>query len=168
MSAPERAGLRVGFLLVVAVLSAAVATWRVLDSDARGAGLAALVGGIALVGSQLWARGKLWTFLDVIAYRAYDATILAAVAWETRNDDPATAVAALVALAGGFLASYFVARGRALGYSIWDSTVNRALRCGLLSAALLTGSEGWLWTLAVVSVLTALVRASQAFKESRV
>lgn len=167
MSAPERAGLRVGSLLILALAASGVAAWQVLDGDVHGAGVATSVAGIALVLSQMWARGALWTFLDAIAYRIFDAAILATIAWQARIGDPSTAVAALTALAGGFLASYFVARGRALGYEIWASTVNRALRCGLLAVALLTGGSGWLWTLAVVSVLTALVRASQAFKESR-
>ena len=169
MSAPDRGRPLVGAVLLIALVASAIACWQVLDGSPRAAGGATLVASVAVVCSSMLARGSRWTFLDVIAYRVFDAAILGAIAWVARPVDASLALAALLALAGGFLASYFVARGRALGYSIWGSTVNRAVRCGLLTGALLVDDPAaWLWTLAVLSGLTALIRASQAFKEARV
>lgn len=168
MSAPNNGrGVLVGLLLAVAVIATGLATWQVLEGNRRPAGWAALAAAAALVISSMAVRGPVLTFLDAIAYRAFDAAILGSIAWELRAAAPGAATAALSALAFGFLASYAVARGRALGYAIWGSTANRAIRSALVVIALLAGSPFWLWALAVFSALTALVRASQAFKEAR-
>jgi uncharacterized protein YmfQ (DUF2313 family) len=108
-------------------------------------------------------------FLGAVAYRLFDGAVLSAIAWSARSTAPSVSVTALLALIGGFLAAYFAAKGRALGYDVDASTVNRFVRTGLVAVALLSGNLSfWMWTLAILSLLTAVVRASQTFKEEMV
>lgn len=100
--------------------------------------------------------------------RAFDGAILAALAWVTRTSRPAVAAGALVALAAGFLASYIRAKGGSLGYGIEEGVVTPILRYGLLSIALVLDWTSWaIWVVAGVTVLAAVVRASQVAKEER-
>ena len=78
------------------------------------------------------------------------------------------AAGALVALAAGFLASYIRAKGGSLGYGIEEGVVTPIFRYGLLSIALVFGWTSWaIWVVAGVTVLAAVVRASQVAKEER-
>jgi hypothetical protein len=97
-----------------------------------------------------------------------DGAILGSIAWVTRADDPSTAAGAILALAAGFLAAYVRARGAALGYLVEESPGTRAIRCGLISVALIAGWTSWaLYVVAIWMLLVALVRSSQVAKEER-
>ena len=138
----------------------------ILTATPRWGGVAAAVAGLLLVASAMTSRDGVSRFLDSVSYRVFDAAVLSAMAWALRDALPGASAAALLGLAGGCLAEYFCVRGRSLGYSIKAGTANRFIRCALVVLALSSGSPGgWLWTLAVFSLLTAVVRASQAFKE---
>jgi len=138
----------------------------ILTARPRWGGVAAAVAGLLLTASAMTSRDGLSRFLDSISYRVFDGVVLSAMAWALRDVSPGASAAALLGLAGGCLAEYFCVRGRSLGYSIKAGTANRFIRCALVVLALLGGSAGaWVWTLAVFSLLTAALRASQAFKE---
>lgn len=161
----------VAALCVTATLLVALAAWAILVERVAAGGAAALVAGALLVlAGVLAARSK-----DVrarlvvsLADRVFDGVVLAAVAWAFRTEEPAAAVGALLALAAGFLAAYVRARGSALGYLVEESAATRALRVGLISAALLAGWVAWaLFAVAAWMLLVTLVRTSQVAKEER-
>ena len=165
----DRDGVIAWISLVGAVIATGLATAILLSGgEARMAGWAAAAGCVFLTIASISSHTDMARFLGAVAYRAFDALLLSSIAWVARGSDGSAA--ALIALAGGFLAAYFAARGRALGYDIEASTINRFLRTGLVALALLdTGRTSfWLWALAVLSVATAVVRGSQAFKEEMV
>ena len=139
----RRDGAEAWISLAVSVLATCAAAWFIFDSEQVLAG---------------WGVAVVCVTMTV-------ASVLGLLAWQARQVDPGVAAAALIALVCGFLAAYFAARGRSLGYSIDASTINRFLRIGLVAVALLTGEPAWLWVCAVLSATTALVRGSQAFKE---
>jgi hypothetical protein len=154
----------------VAGISIAVATWQLLDRDARAAGCATLVAGVALVAAGVLLQPSDRTARVVLSFadRSFDGFLLGALAWVTRTSDTSTAGAALVALAAGFLASYIRAKGGSLGYGIEEGIVTPVVRYALLALALLLGWDAWaIWTIAAVNVLAAAVRASQVAKEER-
>jgi hypothetical protein len=164
----ERAAVPV--LCLLATVAVGIATWQLLVGERQRAGWAALAAGLCLVVGGVLLRPEdrrarvLLSFVD----RAFDGCILAALAWTTRLTDESVAVAALVALAAGFLASYIRARGGSLGYGIEEGVVTPVLRYGLVSLALILGWESWaIWVVAVLMLLAAGVRASQVAKEER-
>jgi phosphatidylglycerophosphate synthase len=107
--------------------------------------------------------------LDSLADRTFDAAVLGAIAWGTREGDPATSLGALIALAAGFLGSYVRAKGASLGYGVVESPRTRAFRYGVIAIGLLVddGLRWSVWAAAVVSILASLVRSSQVAKEER-
>ena len=158
-------------LAVIAAASIGVATWAILDGRRVTGGVGALVAAVLLIaaGALLGGDGDprarmLISFVD----RLFDGAILGAVAWVTRSPDPLVAAGALLALTSGFLAAYVRARGAALGYVVEESVGTRAIRCGLISAALLGDWGQWAYfVVAGWMLLVALVRASQVVKEER-
>jgi hypothetical protein len=158
-------------LCVAATVAVGCSTWAILDRREELGGVAALVAGVLLVAAGLLlsrSPAPRWRMLLSFADRAFDGAILGAVAWVTRVDDPSTAAGALLALAAGFLAAYVRARGAALGYFVEESPATRAVRCGLISVALIAGWTSWaLYVVAIWMLLVALVRASQVAKEER-
>jgi hypothetical protein len=162
--------------LAASTLSTLAATWWIL---ALGPGVAAGVA-VAAAGAGLLAGGALakrspaaawlrrWWFVDSTLDRLFDGAVLGAIAWISRDAQPATSAGALVALGAGFLASYVRARGAALGYAVEESPATRALRYGVLAIALVTSGLAWgVWAVAGVSFVAALVRSSQVAKEER-
>jgi phosphatidylglycerophosphate synthase len=143
----------------------------VLVARPRLAGVFALAAGALLVVSAAVARRERLVvehLVDSFTDRAFDGCVLAAIAWASRRPDPATSVAAVVALGGSFLAAYVRARGASLGYDVEESVVTRGLRYGLVCVGLLAGWLDWtLWVLATLMLLAAGVRASQVAKEER-
>jgi len=163
----ERDGWIAWLALVASVVTTCVTAYLILLPSGRPA-LVAAAACVTLTVASIAARSDLLRFLGAIAYRAFDGLVLGSIAWVVRTTMPFAAVAALLALAGGFLASYFSARGTALGYGIDGSAANRFFRTGLVAIALWSPrGDRWMVALAVFSLLTALVRASQAFKEER-
>jgi hypothetical protein len=158
-------------LAVIAAASIGLATWAILDGRRVVGGVGALVAAVllvaagALIGRDGAPRSRmLLSFVD----RWFDGAILGAVAWVTRTSDPAVAAGALLALTSGFLAAYVRARGAALGYVVEESPGTRAIRCGLISAAILADWGQWaFFVVAGWMLLVALVRASQVVKEER-
>jgi len=167
---PQGTGWTVPFAAGAMALSGAAAC-LVLVARPRPAGaLAGAAGALLIVGGRLAERrGRpLERILDSLADRAFDGTVLAAVAWSARAVDPATAAGALVALAAGFLGSYVRARGASLGYGVEESAKTRGLRYLLVAGGLVAGWTRWtVWAVAAVSALAAAVRASQVAKEER-
>jgi hypothetical protein len=154
----------------VAAVAIGIATWRLLERDARSAGWATLVAGVALVAAGVLLQPSDRTSRVVLSFadRAFDGCLLASLAWVTRALDRSVAAAALVALAAGYLASYIRAKGGSLGYGIEEGIVTPVVRYALLALALLFGWGAWaIWTIAAVNVLAAAVRASQVAKEER-
>jgi hypothetical protein len=164
----ERAAVPV--LSAAAMLAVVVSAWLLIARDPRAAGWAALVAGSCLVIGGTLLRGGDRRARVALSFsdRAFDGCILAALAWVTRTSRPAVAAGALVALAAGFLASYIRAKGGSLGYGIEEGVVTPILRYGLLSIALILDWTSWaIWLVAGVTVLAAVVRASQVAKEER-
>lgn len=164
----RRDGAEAWAALAVSVLATGAAAWFIFDLQQVAAGWSVAVATVAMTSASVRSHDDVSRFLGAVLYRVFDAVILGLLAWQLRPDDPALAAAALFALVGGFLAAYFAARGRSLGYSIDASTLNRFLRMGLVALALLTGEPAWLWACAALSMATAIVRGSQAFKEEMV
>jgi hypothetical protein len=150
---------------------AAVAGGLILRGDRVAAGYAAAASGAAVVaGGMLWHRWRnpLDRILDSTADRLFDALVLSAIAWRTRQGDPGLSAAALVALGAGFLGAYIRAKGEALGYQVEESMVTRGLRYGLVAAGLISGRvEGTVYAAGAVAAIAALVRTTQVAKEER-
>lgn len=162
----ERDGPVAWTSLAAGVAGTSVAAWMVLAGERAPAGWASAVACAGLTTAAVTSHRDATRFLGAIAYRLFDGALLAAIAWSARSAAPRVSAAALLAIVGGFLAAYFAAKGRSLGYGIEASTVNRFLRTGLVAVGLLSGHLApWIWALAILSLLTAAVRASQAFKE---
>jgi CDP-diacylglycerol--glycerol-3-phosphate 3-phosphatidyltransferase len=162
---------RARLLFAGATALVGAATWLVLEVGTGWAGAAAggsgalILAGAALAGRGGSARERM---LGSAVDRAFDGCVLAAVAWVTREPDPAISAGALLALAAGFLAAYVRARGQSLGYQVEESPVTRALRYAAVSLGLATGELGaGVYAAAGIAILTALVRASQVAKEER-
>jgi len=165
----ERDGAMAWISLAAGVAGTCVATWMVLIGERSLAGWAAAIACVGLTSAAVTSHQDAARFLGAVAYRLFDGAVLSAIAWSARSTAPSVSVAAVLALIGGFLAAYFAAKGRALGYDVDASTVNRFVRTGLVAVALLSGNLSfWMWTLAILSLLTAVVRASQTFKEEMV
>ncbi len=160
----------VPFLCGLAGAGIATATWLLLVRRVAPAGWAALGAGSCLVvaGTMLRPADRRIRVLLSFADRAFDGCVLGALAWVTRDAEPQTAAAALVALAAGFLASYIRAKGGSLGYGIEEGVVTPILRYALLSLALVFGWTPWaVWVVATLVLLAAAVRSSQVAKEER-
>lgn len=160
----------VPFLCGLAAVGIAAAAWLLLDRRVQAAGWVALAAGACLVlgGALLRPADRRIRVLLSFADRAFDGCVLGALAWVTREAEPRTAAAALVALAAGFLASYIRAKGGSLGYGIEEGVVTPVLRYGLLSLALIFGWTPWaVWVVAGLVLLAAVVRSSQVAKEER-
>ncbi len=143
-----------------AFVAIGVTTALVLAGEPVWAGIASSAATVLLAAAVWRAPGHVVAaFLADLADRAFDAAVLSAFAWALRDMDPAASVAALLTLAGGFLGAYVVSRGRALGFATTARPWELVVRCGLVSAALVSGSVAVLWAAAVVASGLAVVRA---------
>lgn len=153
-------------------IAAGLGAWAVIAREpvagavfAAGSGVMLLVGGHR---ANHGAGGPTDRMLDELLDRVWDGAILGSIAWVTRLDEPATAVAALVALSLSALSSYVRARGASLAYSVEESHVTRGFRYGLVVAGLAWGWLSWtLWVVAVISAMAVLVRTLQVAREER-
>lgn len=168
----HRAGTIVAMLCAAAILAVGLVAWAILEDRVRAGGAVGLVAGASLVlAGVLASRAKDTRARMLVSFgdRAFDGVVLAAVAWASRTSEPAAAAGALLSLTAAFLAAYVRARGSALGYLVEESAGTRAVRVGLISAALLTGWTRWaLFVVALWLLLVTLVRVSQVAKEERV
>jgi hypothetical protein len=168
---PPGTALTRAALLGGAVLAAG-AGWFVAGQDLDHAGVVAGVGGLLLlVGGHRANHGEggpVDRMLTELLDRGWDAAVLGAIVWLSRTGSPSVAVGAIVALCASFLSSYVRARGAALGYSVEESHVARGLRYALVTAGLLLNGLGWaVWSVAALSVLSAIVRTGQVAREAR-
>jgi phosphatidylglycerophosphate synthase len=158
---PRSAGPIV-FLEVAAVAGAGAAA-LILRHHRVWAGAVALVGAASLLAGTVRARrsgGRSERLAELLVDRLFDASVLAPLAWVTREASPRVAALALFALGGSFVASYERARGAALGYRASEGVPYRASRDGLLVMGLLTGwIEAALWAFVVLSMAAVLVRS---------
>jgi hypothetical protein len=151
---------------------AAIAAWGIVRGDRVAPAVLVGVGGaLLLVGTHRanhGAGGPVDRMLGELLDRAWDGTVLAAIAWVTRQSDPGIAAGALVALCASFLSSYVRARGAALRYSVEESHVTRGIRYALITTGLALDALAFaVWAAAVVSMLAVLLRTSQVAKEER-
>jgi hypothetical protein len=158
-------------VLVAGGALAAGGAWLVVAREPRAAGWAAAASGtLLLLGGHRanhGAGGPTDRMLDDLLDRAWDASVLAAIAWVAKDDGSSVAVAAIAALCLSFIAGYVRARGAALGYSVEERHVTRGARYVLVVVFLLTGWAWPIWTAAVLSGLAAAVRAGQVAEEER-
>ena len=151
-----------GALAALSLLLTLATAALILVRPAVWGGIACAAATICLAsqGGLRWtARGR---FLDAASGFVFDAAVLGAVSWVLRGTPEGAA--ALIALSTSLLADYLVARATSLGYLMDDGIATRFIRGALISLALLTGGAGWLWALAVVATLTAIVRGLQVPK----
>jgi hypothetical protein len=158
-------------VLIAGGALAAGAAWLVVAREPRlGGWVAGASGALLLVGGHRanhGAGGPTDRILDDLLDRAWDASVLTAIAWVTRDDRSPVAVAAIAALSLSFVAGYIRARGAALGYSVEERHVTRGARYVLIVAFLVFGWAWPVWTVAVLSGLAAAVRAGQVAAEER-
>ena len=161
------AGLAIGAGAASVVLSA----WLILGDRPVYGGAAALAASVLLFAGGLLGRRDGSVRLRMIhsfADRTFDGCVLGAMAWATRESDPAASIGALLVLGLEFLAAYVRARGRSLEYRIEDGPAARHLRSDLVAVGLLAGlTVAGLYAAAVLAGLAVLVRASQVAKEER-
>jgi hypothetical protein len=128
-----------------------------------GAGILALAGAASLLFGSGIARASgapREVLAELLADRVFDASVLAPVAWVTRETSPRVAALALIALGASFVASYERARGTALEYRGSEGLAYRAARDGLLVIGLISGwLEATLWAFVVVALAATAARA---------
>ncbi|HYH28537.1 MAG TPA: hypothetical protein VEA19_07175 [Actinomycetota bacterium] len=156
-------------LLVASVGIAAQASALILVGERRVAGALAAVVGIALVAAGRSARrngAPRLLFADSVAERTADALLLGAVAWVALPQSPWVGGGALVALVASYLASYLRARSVGLGFSLEESTVDRAVLLAALAAGLVLGlEEVGLWSAAAFSFSVTIKRAIEVARQ---
>lgn len=107
-------------------------------------------------------------FAERVVDRAFDASVLAPLAWTLQGIHPHTAVLALVGLGTSFLASYERARGQGLGYRGTESPAYWAARTVILVVGLLAGYElGALIAFVALTGVAAAVRAWNVVVQQR-
>jgi phosphatidylinositol phosphate synthase len=156
--------------LVLAAAALAGTAWLIIAGHRLWAGLAALAAGVLAMLPTIEAGPRLprLAFAGRLLDRAFEAAVLAPVAWVTRQGSPRVAALALVALGASYLASYERARGEALGYREVESAGYRLARSGLMVFGLLTGwIEASLWALVAVTLAASAVRAANVARQER-
>jgi CDP-diacylglycerol--glycerol-3-phosphate 3-phosphatidyltransferase len=158
-------------LLAGSAVLSGVTTFLVVADHLLLAGISAAFGAGALLAGTMAARrdrSRRARLAERIMDRAFDACILAPVAWVTRADSVTAAVLALVGLSGSFLASYERAKAQSLGYRGGEGTGYRAARAGLLVGGLLTGwVEASLWLFVVLTLAASAVRTWNVVLQER-
>jgi hypothetical protein len=158
-------------LLIASAVLCAAAGELILARHPRLAGLVALFAAIGILRLTAIARrdrSARFQLAGLLMDRAFDASILAPLAWIARGASSRIAVLALVGLAVSFLASYQRARGEALDYSGYEGTEYRAVRTFLLALGLLAGwVEPTLWAFLVVATAAAGVRTWNVVRQQR-
>lgn len=143
----------------------------IITHHPRYAGLTALLGAAALLAGAAAARahgGRRGTFAERVADRAYDAAILAPLAWVSRAGSNGDAILALVGIGASYVASYERAKGHALGYRGTETTAYRTVRASMLVLLLLTGWHvAFLWLFVLYTLLAASVRAWNVARQER-
>jgi hypothetical protein len=146
-----------------AVVLLGVATWLILTDRTRWAGAAAAGAAALLLFSAVRVRSsgdRVLRFLDTVADRAFDGTLLPAIALDLRHEDMTVSALAVGAVGVSFLAAYMRARGWALGFVVGDSLLVRAGR--YLAVAVGLAADGLLGALIAVIVLTSWTALDEA------
>jgi len=162
---------RGSLFVAVAVLGVGGGAALILLRHPVWAGVCVSAGGAALSWASLLAERepepRSRFFLRVVD-PAFDAVLLAAIAWSTRHGSIRTAVLALVGLGASYVASYERARAGALGYRTVEAAGYRATRTALLVAGLLSGLlEAALWAFAALTVAALGARAANVTVQER-
>lgn len=165
---PGQSAILITLALVVAAESIAAATWLILGGERVLGGLSALVALVIMMSVLPVAEGRRSQFAERVLDRLFDACLLAAVAWVSRPGSPEVSVLALAGLGASYVAAYERARGEGLGYRGVETMAYRAVRQGLLVAALVTGWLAlFLGGFLAVTGLAAAVRASNVATQER-
>lgn len=151
----------VALALLQSVLAAA-AGWALIAREPRLAGLAVIVAALAGAAAVRMADrsgAPRAAFAAEAAERLQDAGTLVPLVWVAQGLEPRTALAALVVLGTGAVASYERARGRGLGYPLARWFAYRPSRTALLGLGLLLDvAEPALWTMAALDVAVGAAR----------
>jgi hypothetical protein len=149
-------------LVLLQVALAAAAGWALIARESRPAGLAviaAALAGAAAVRMADRSGAPRAAFAAEAAERLQDAGTLVPLVWVAQGVDPRTALAALIVLGTGAVASYERARGRGLGYPLARWFVYRPVRTALLGLGLLVDAvEPALWAMAAMDVAVGAAR----------
>jgi CDP-diacylglycerol--glycerol-3-phosphate 3-phosphatidyltransferase len=106
-------------------------------------------------------------FLDSISDRIGDASILGAIAWRFRLEEPRVAALAVSTLVLVFVVSYMKARAEGLGFTCEGGLAERAERLIVLIAGLLLSAlEAALWLLAALAAITIAQRARLVWRQA--
>lgn len=143
----------VGLAVVLAVTAAVL----VLIDRSIAAGIVMAVAGSSLVLAGAWVAGTQagrLSFVDAVAERAVDVSILGAIAWASLPDDGFVSAAALTALVTSYLSSYLRAKATGLRFPLDPAVIERPLRLGLIALALfgVGGAVIPLWLATAVSL----------------
>lgn len=164
-TAVGRTGVHPNTLTVAGVGITGVAAWQILDGHFFAAA-AVLGGGSVLdfvdgaVAREMKKSTPLGAFLDSVADRVSDATVLSALFWTLfARGSHLLAALALASLVLGQLVPYIRAKAESLGYSCKVGVMERAERILVLIAGLAFGILPIvLWALAVLSGVTVAQR----------
>jgi hypothetical protein len=169
-SAVRRPG-RAATLLFVVPAALGLAAWLILAGHRLFAGLAASVAAVGSLALTVEGSGRLEpriVFATRVLDRAFEAALLAPLAWAAREGSMRRAILAMVGLGASYLASYERARGEALGYREREGAGYRFARWALLVFGLLTGwLEPSLWAFAVLTLAASAVRAANVARQER-
>jgi CDP-diacylglycerol--glycerol-3-phosphate 3-phosphatidyltransferase len=155
----------------VAVAGAGAAAALVVGGHDVWGGVAVLIGGAALSWAGVTldadpdARSRL---IGRVVDPLFDSTVLAGMAWASRQGSARTAVLAMVSLGASYVAAYERARAESLGYRASEGGGYRATRSALLVVGLLFGvAEAALWAFAVLTASAAAARAMNVANQER-
>ncbi|HEX6207063.1 MAG TPA: hypothetical protein VF058_01770 [Actinomycetota bacterium] len=154
-------------ILVGAVLAAASSAVFVLVDELQMAGAAAAVAvlGVVVAGWSARESGEPRVgFAASMLERIVDAAILGAVAWSLLPER--AGAAALVALAGSYVAAYLEVKASGLGFEAGAWGLAWPLAMVVLAAGLVAGeAELGLWGAAAISIAAALARSVQVARQ---
>jgi hypothetical protein len=159
-------------LLIAVPAALGLAAWLIIAGHRTLAGVAALAataGSVALAAEAAGDGSAGLTFAARVLDRAFEAAILAPIAWATRETSLRVAVLAMVGLAASYLASYERARGEALGYRQREGTGYRVTRWAVLVLGLLVDPllEASLWAFSAITVAAGAIRAGNVVRQER-
>jgi hypothetical protein len=156
--------------LVLAAAALAATAWLIVAGHLLWAGVAALAAMVLAMLPTIETGPRLprLAFAGRLLDRAFEAAVLAPVAWVTRQGSPRVAALALVALGASYLASYERARGEALGYREVERAGYRLIRSALMVLGLITRwLEASLWALMALTLAASAVRAANVARQER-
>jgi hypothetical protein len=156
--------------LVAGAVALGLSAWLILAGHRTLAGLASLAAtaATAVLASEARSGRPRPAFAARVLDRAFEAALLAPIAWALRETNLRAAILAVIGLGASYLASYERARGTALGYREREGSGYRVGRWAILVLGLLTGwVEASLWTFVALTVAAGAVRAGNVARQER-